>query len=383
MIKYIKYIFFLILILLNNCSFDKKSGIWSGYEEEIKRVAELESESKIISSKIITSEDEFSKVVLTSRSITLDSPKNNNSWPMSGLNLQNSSGNLYFPGLKSIFLKKKVGKNKFNFYQKMQSPIFFENDLVVSDDVGSIKRISKQGKVYWKVRIYEKIYKKLYKNLTFALHNSNIYVADNIGFVYAINYKNGELIWKKNFGVPFKSSLKILNNKIFVINQDNRILCLDSTDGSVIWDVATIQTFIKSQNLLGLAITKNENLIALNTAGDVLKINGKIGHIIWFMNSLTSTSEHETDFFKSSDIVVRGNDVVFSSVSSTFSLNLNNGYINWMAKPRSSNTPIIAGNNIFLVTDGGFFVNLDRTTGKIVFSTNILKVLKKKREGQE
>ena len=57
MIKYIKYIFFLILLLLNNCSFDKKSGIWSGYEEEIKRVAELEAESKIISSKIITSEE--------------------------------------------------------------------------------------------------------------------------------------------------------------------------------------------------------------------------------------------------------------------------------------------------------------------------------------
>ena len=32
----------------------------------------------------------------------------------------------------------------------------------------------------------------------------------------------------------------------------------------------------------------------------------------------------------------------------------------------------------FLVTDGGYFVNLDRATGKIVFSTNILKVLKKR-----
>jgi len=378
MIKYIKYFFFLILFLLNNCSFDKKSGIWSGYEEEIKRVAELEAENKIISSKIITSEDEFSKVVPISSIITLDSPQSNSSWPMSGLNLQNSSGNLYFPGLKSIFLKKKVGKNKFNFYQKMQSPIFFENDLVVSDDAGSIKRISKQGKVYWKVKIYDKIYKKLYKNLTFALFKGNIYVADNIGFVYAINYKNGELIWKKNFGIPFKSNLKISNNKIFVINQDNRILCLNSADGSIIWDIATIQTFIKSQNLLGLAITKNENLIALNTAGDVLKVNAKNGHIIWFMNSLISTSEHETDFFKSSDIVVKGNEVVFSSNSSTFSLNLNNGYINWIAKPRTSNTPIITGNNIFLVTDRGYFVNLDRTTGKIVFSTNVLKVLKKR-----
>ena len=85
----------------------------------------------------------------------------------------------------------------------MQSPIFFENNLVMSDDEGSIKKINKQGKIYWKVRIYEKIYKKLYKNLTFALHNNHVYVADNIGFVYVINYKNGEIIWKKNFGIPF------------------------------------------------------------------------------------------------------------------------------------------------------------------------------------
>ena len=378
MIKYIKYFFFLILFLLNNCSFDKKSGIWTGYEDEIERVSKLEIESKIITSKIFSSEDGFSKEVLASKAITLDSPQNNSSWPMSGLNLQNSSGNLYFPGVQSIFLKKKIGKNKFNFYQRMQSPIFFENNLVMSDDEGSIKKINKQGKIYWKVRIYEKIYKRLYKNLTFTLHNNHVYVADNIGFVYVINYKNGELIWKKNFGIPFKSNIKILNNKIFIIDQDNRILCLNATDGSIIWDIGAIKTFIKSQNLLGLAISKNDKVIALNTAGDILKINSKNGHIIWFVNSLISASGDQTDFFKSSDIVVNGNDVVFSSMSSTFSLNLNNGYINWMAKPRSSNTPIIAGDNIFLVTDGGYFVNLDRATGKIVFSTNILKVLKKK-----
>ena len=110
MIKYIKYLFFLILFLLNNCSFDKKSGIWTGYEDEIERVAKLEIESKIITSKIFSSEDDFSKEVLASKAITLDSPQNNSSWLMSGLNLQNSSGNLYFPGVQSIFLKKKNRK---------------------------------------------------------------------------------------------------------------------------------------------------------------------------------------------------------------------------------------------------------------------------------
>ena len=33
-----KVIFFLILILLNNCSFDSKTGIWDGSVEEPVRV---------------------------------------------------------------------------------------------------------------------------------------------------------------------------------------------------------------------------------------------------------------------------------------------------------------------------------------------------------
>ena len=37
-------VFFLILILLVNCSFDNKTGIWTGEETEKKKVAELEKE---------------------------------------------------------------------------------------------------------------------------------------------------------------------------------------------------------------------------------------------------------------------------------------------------------------------------------------------------
>ena len=52
--------------------------------------------------------------------------------------------------------------------------------------------------------------------------------------------------------------------------------------------------------------------------------------------------------------------------------------MNWISKVTSSHTPIIDGNNIFLITDKGYFVNLDKRNGKILWSTNIFKVLKKK-----
>ena len=46
---------------------------------------------------------------------------------------------------------------------------------------------------------------------------------------------------------------------------------------------------------------------------------------------------------------------------------------------KSSNTPIIDGKYIFLVSDDGYFLCLDRKTGKIIWSTNILKILKEKK----
>lgn len=371
------------LFLLNHCSFVDNSKIWTGDEEEIKRVAELEAESKIKTSKIYSTDDNFKEEIQINKRIFLDEPTNNKSWSMSKLNLQNSTGNLYLPSSNNRFLSKKVGKDRFNILQKIHSPIFFDNNILVADDSGFIKKINKKGSVYWKTNVYEKIYKKLPKNITFSLADNKIYAADNIGFIYVINYKTGNVIWKKNYGIPFKSNIKIFENKIFIINQDNTIFCINSTNGKTIWDVSTIDTFIKSQNLLGLAISKSGNLFALNTGGDVLKIDAHTGNVIWSMNSLTSLTEFGSDFFKSSDLVLNQNDLIFSSASSTYSLNANNGYINWMVKPTSSNTPIVVNNNVFLVTDFGYFVNLDRVTGQIIFSKNILKSLKKKKQKTE
>ena len=87
----------------------------------------------------------------------------------------------------------------------------------------------------------------------------------------------------------------------------------------------------------------------------------------------------ETDFFKSSDIVIKDNDIILSTQTSTFSFNLENGYLNWEQEVGSNNTPIIDGKNIFIVTDNGYFVNLDRLSGKIIWSSYVLKILKEKK----
>ena len=375
-------IFFLIFILLVNCSFDNKTGIWSGSKKEKRRISELEKEQKQtkVVDYIYSSKSVYSKEISLTKKISISNPRKNLSWRMSSLNQQNFLGNIYLSGIDNIFLKKKIGKNKFPMSKIISSPLVFENNIIFSDNNGTIFNINQNGEINWKKNIYKKIYKKVYKNLVFAIYQNNIYVADNIGFIYSIGLNNGKLVWIKNHGIPIKSNIKIYKNKIFLINQDNRILCFNTENGSKIWDIRSVPSFIKLQNFLSSAISKQGDVIAINSSGDLLKVNANNGKIAWSLNTLESTLAHATDFFKSSEIVIVDENIFFSSKSSIFSYDLNTGQINWKQEVSSIGAPIIDGKNIFILTDNGYFVIIDKDTGIIISSTNILKILKKKKQ---
>ena len=86
-----KIIFFLILFILSNCSFDNKTGIWDGSEDEEKRVSELEIENKKVLSveKVYSSNYAYEKEINLSKRIILSSPKKNFLWSTPNLNSQN------------------------------------------------------------------------------------------------------------------------------------------------------------------------------------------------------------------------------------------------------------------------------------------------------
>ena len=61
-IKKKNLIFLLIFFLINNCSFDNKTGIWSGSEQERSRILELEEKQNQTDSsfrKVYSSEDVY------------------------------------------------------------------------------------------------------------------------------------------------------------------------------------------------------------------------------------------------------------------------------------------------------------------------------------
>ena len=110
----------------------------------------------------------------------------------------------------------------------------------------------------------------------------------------------------------------------------------------------------------------------------MLKIDLGSGGIEWSLNPTSFYFAQDTDFFSTTDILINKNEIFYSTSSSTFSINLFNGYVNWEKKIVSKMIPIADGNNVFLVSKNGYFVNLDRVSGEVIWSTNLLKILKEK-----
>ena len=65
-IKKKNLVFLLIFLLINNCSFDNKTGIWSGDKEEKKRISDLEKEQrKVIDVRKIYSSDDAHSIEIS------------------------------------------------------------------------------------------------------------------------------------------------------------------------------------------------------------------------------------------------------------------------------------------------------------------------------
>ena len=81
--------------------------------EEVHKVADIVGLSSV-QLHGDESDDIYIKEIKLNKSLKLSNPKNIVSWKMLNLNNQNFIGHPYASGMQNIFLKKKIGKDKFS-----------------------------------------------------------------------------------------------------------------------------------------------------------------------------------------------------------------------------------------------------------------------------
>ncbi len=356
----------LILVLfLQNCSFDQKSGIWKNDSSN------TDTKNKIFKDfeKLSSPNKLFDRIIKVDKRFKFDLPEteNNSEWHDIFFHKTNNIPNLSYSGIEKIsFKSKKITRYNVNEY------ILYEDDnLILSDERGNLIIYSiLEKKLIKKFNFYKKRFRAIKKKLNFVVYNGVVYVSDNLGYVYAFDYKKNSILWAKNYKIPFRSNLKIFDSKLVVSNQNNSLFFFDLTNGNQIKLIPTEDTIVKNKFINNISLNKINSLF-LNTYGSLYAIDNDNIKINWFLNLNQSINLNPSNLYEGTPIINDGEKIVVSSKQYTYILDNISGSILHKKNFSTSIKPVIAKNFLFLITNNDLLISMNMETGKIIYSLNI------------
>ena len=367
------FIFFSILIFLNNCSFNSKSKFWTK-EKNIKQ--ETKNPLKLKKTNLFTSGETSQKELNPNLKIKLNKIK----LSYDNQNQNNNSFNKYSGNLEKV---SKFNFSRIEYFHQYEPEIIFDKEnIIFFDNRGSIIKFNKNSDLLWKKNYYSKQEKKINPFLFFSKHEDTLVVIDTISKYYAIDTSNGELLWSFYNSAPFISDVKIENGKIFVIDSNNILKCFSLKDGSLIWEYRSDTSTIKSSKKISIAIDDNKVLFN-NSIGDIHAVDINSGNLIWITPTANKLNLIQPYLLKISDIVIHDNSALFSNNNNEFfSIDIKTGFINWMQTINTYIRPAVVNDLIFTITMKGFLVIIDNPTGNIVRITDVFEQFKIKKRNK-
>ena len=358
------------LILLTCCSFDNKTGIWN--EENnilIDKSNNIFKDFKNTSS----SEKIFDETIPIKNNFDFKIPEpiSNKKWNDIFYKTNNNLNNFKFSGYNQLVFKSK----KLSKYLSGGDLLFENGNVIISDIKGNLIVFSvSENKIISEFNFYKKRFKRIKKKLNIIVEKNIIYVADNIGYIYAINFVDNKIIWAKDYKIPFSSNLKIFQDKIAVSSQNNNLNIINKNDGNLIKLIPTEETIINNQFINNLSTDGKKQIFFLNTFGSLYSIDFDSLRINWFNNFNQSTELLNSELFDGNKIVNNDEFLIISSNNKTYVIENQTGTIvkifNFSVKVK----PIIINELVFLITNNNYLITLDLKSNSILYSYNISNI---------
>ena len=362
-------IHFLIIFLffVNNCSFDNKTGIWTGSDQISKKEINTNENTEYIFKKQKNITEEIDLIL--EQTIKIDKPKIFKEWSQRYQNKFNNINNVSFFNEGNYQKLSKISKAKVN-----KNILIYKNNLFFSDLNGNIGVFSlKENRLIFKYNFYKKKLKKFKKEIKLLVKENIIIAVDNFGYVYSIDYKQNKIIWAKNFLIPFRSNLKVVNETLFLSDEKNKIILINIINGDKIEEFYTQPSKAVSKFESNLAVDNNNNLLFMSTSGALYSlnlINNK--SINWIINF---KKESEL-IYSGNPIIISKNEIMISNKDNISLINVNGNKI-WDLNIKSNLSPVISGNTIFTVNKDNYLILINKDTGQIKFSKSIYSLITK------
>ena len=359
--------FFLIFILITQCSFNKNSKFWTNTKN-------IQNEDNIDYQEVFSNEETLKKEFNTNLKIKIS----NKNFKKISTNNHNNLGQLNFDGDLKESVSYRFSKIK-NFDQLELEITFHNDDIIFFDNKGAILKFNNETDLIWKKNYYTKVEQKMGPILELENNGKNIIVADNFSKYYMLNNLTGEQIWAKDNLAPFNSQIKIYKDKFFLIDFSNTLRCFSLVDGKELWNIKTENTLIKSQKKLSMVIV-DEVIYFNNSIGDISAVELNRGELLWQIPTQSSLIYESAFSLETSDIITDKKTLFFSNnKNQLFSIDIATGTINWENKVNSNIRSLIIDEFIFTISIEGYLIVTEKNSGNIIRVNDVFKNFRQKK----
>ena len=188
-----------------------------------------------------------------------------------------------------------------------------------------------------------------------AVVDGVVYVGSYDDHVYALNAKNGDLIWNYTTGGYVDTSPTVSNGVVFVNSDDNKTYALNAANGALIWSYTTKRRLDSSPAVAGgevFTCSADHNVYALNAAN---------GALIW---KYTTGGN-----IMLSSPAVADNVVFIGADHKVYALNAIDGALIWNYTARGGvdSSPAVVGGIVFAGSTDHNVYALNATDGALIW----------------
>lgn len=356
---------------------------------------------------------------VANKPILLPAERSNDAWPQSGGSVNNAPGHLALGGGLRTLWSVDAGRGSSDYGRLIASPIVYQGRVYTLDAEGTVTAFSAQGGAKaWRVSLTppnEKGREGYGGGL--AADGGRLFATTGFGTAVALNAASGEILWTQKIGEPIRTSPTAANDKVFFVTAESQFVVLNAGDGAVAWkfrgtpEAATLLSNVSpavSGDMVVVPYPSGEvvaykidadrpqwvesvsgprrsgSLAALKDPARPVIDNGVVfatGNAGRLIASALATGERLwTQNVGSTQTPVPAGDTVFvvDGSSKLVALARNGGKIRWVAElPADSrwNGPVLAGGRLWLVSSKGLLLGIDakagQTTAKRDFGTKV------------
>ena len=297
-------------------------------------------------------------------------------WPEAGYDPSHVMPNAAINVRPKEVWSSDVGEGSGSDFKMLAKPVVADGLVFTMDAQGLVKAFdANNGDERWRFDTTPADHDENAMGGGIGFDNGVLFATTGFGDVLALAEKDGRVIWRRALLNPIRGAPTIADGRVYVVNIENELQALSAKTGEVQWHHRGI---VESATLMGASnpAVSGDGLIVAYSSGEIFNLRPETGRAAWGYTLTVPTQVGALPAIadiRGLPVIDQGRVYAVSHNGRIAAIDQRTGDRAWEADIGGVNTPLVAGDAVFVLSNELQLVAVSRDTGRVRWVHDVQK----------